>query len=487
MSLQKNAIFSILLNVSNVLFPFITTPYVSRILGVENVGVVNFATVYAAYFVLFAMLGVPTYGIRIIAKYQETNNEHKRLKVFWELFTLISLCTFIVSIIYVGSIFTIPKLYEQKDFLLISGLTVFLASLNIEWYFGGREQFKWITIRSLTIKLLMIVGLFVFVTERDDVIPYLWLTIGSTLLNHIWNWIYVLKKEVKKIPFKIMQFKYHFKPLLLLFASYIAISIYTMLDTLMLGFISTYEQVGYYTSAMKISRVVMPIVTAMSPVVIARISSLKENNDITEIKSVLQSSFNYMYVLAVPITIGLFVIAPRFVPLFFGSEFIPSTLPLQLLSLLIIIIGISNIYGSQLVQAMGHDKLFLYVVTIGTVTNFSMNFVLINLYGATGAALASVVSETLILVLMYYVSLRVIRLSYSTKTLLQPIISSLPIVICSLILNYLSLTDLEYMIIVVTFSIMAYISLMMFVFKNEVITNVGNKVLIKLRLKNEKI
>lgn len=481
MSLRKNAIYNIILNVSGVLFPFITTPYVSRILGVENIGVVNFAIAYAAYFVMFAMLGVPTYGMRVVAKCGESKEE--RSKVFFELFSIVTICSLIVSVIYIVSIFVVPTLSEERDFLMVAGMTVFLAPLNIEWYFGGRERFGLITMRSLVIKGVMLAGLFIFVKDRSDVMPYMWLQTASLLLNHIWNWGYLVKNEIKKCSIKSLNIRLHVKPMLLLFSSSVAISIYTMLDTLMLGFLSNYTEVGYYTSAMKISRLVMPIVAAMSPVVFVRVSALKEQGDFNAIKEVLKRSFTYMYTIAIPITFGIIVIAPRFVPLFFGDEFIPSTLSLQILSLLIFVIGMSNVYGSQLVQSMGYDKLFLKGVLVGTFLNITLNMLLIKPFGSVGASVASVVSEVMVTLVMYLFSLKILRLSYDKKTMIAPWVAIIPMFVISMVVNeFMNATDLMYLVIVISSSVVSYVVIMYSVFKNEVIVSVINSVLLRLRL-----
>ncbi len=481
MSLRKNAIYNIILNISNVLFPFITTPYVSRILGVENIGVVNFAIAYAAYFVLFAMLGIPTYGMRVVAKCGESKEE--RSKVFFELFSIVTICSLIVSIIYVISVFVVPTLYEERVFLLIAGMTVFLAPLNIEWYFGGRERFGMITMRSLVVKGVMLAGLFLFVRDRGDVMPYMWLQTASLLLSHIWNWGYLVKNEIKKCSIKSLNIRLHVKPMLLLFSSSIAISIYTMLDTLMLGFLSNYTEVGYYTSAMKISRLIMPIVVAMSPVVFVRVAALKEQGDFDAIKEVLKGSFSYMYTIAVPVTFGIIVIAPRFVPLFFGEEFIPSTLSLQILSLLILIIGTNNVYGPQLIQGMGYDKLFLKGVLVGTVLNFTLNMILIKPFGSVGASVASVLSETVVAIVMYLFSLRILKLHYDKKTMIAPWVAIIPMFVVSMLVNnFMKVHDVTYLLIVISSSVFFYVAIMYFVFKNQVIVSVIDGVLSKFRI-----
>lgn len=480
MSLRKNAIYNIILNVSNVLFPFITTPYVSRILGVENIGVVNFAIAYAAYFVMFAMLGVPTYGMRVVAKCGESKEE--RSKVFFELFSIVTICSLIVSIIYVISVFVVPTLYEERVFLLIAGMAVFLAPLNIEWYFGGRERFGMITMRSLIVRVMILAGLFVFVRDRNDVMPYILLTVGATLINNLWNWYYLVKYEIKKCSIGFLNVKSHVKPMLLLFSSYVAVSIYAMLDTLMLGFLSNYTEVGYYTSAMKISRLILPIVTAMASVVFVRVSALKEQGNFEMIKNVLKESFSYMYTIAVPITFGIIVIAPRFVPFFFGDEFIPSTLSLQILSLLIIVIGMSSVYGSQLIQGMGYDKLYLKGVLIGAALNVTLNMILIKPFGSVGASVASVMSESMVTIVMYLSSLKILRLSYNKRIMIAPWVAIIPMFVISIVVEkFIKVADLVYLIVVISSSVVFYVIIMYFGFKNEVMVSLINSVLSKIK------
>lgn len=253
----------------------------------------------------------------------------------------------------------------------------------------------------------------------------------------------------------------------------------------MLGFLSDYNQVGYYTSAMKISRIVMPLVTAMSPVVFARVSALKESGETEQIKQILHNSFSYMYTLAVPLTIGLVVLSPRFVPMFFGPEFMPAILPMQLLSLLVIIIGISNVYGAQMVQAMGHDKQFLMAVIIGTIINFTLNMLLIKPYGAIGASIASIAAEIVVLVIMAIFAHQIINLNIGFKNLARPVVASLPILAFSVILNnYFSINHITYFSILITSSGLSYFGLMLFVFKDQTVINMFNSVIKKCTMKS---
>jgi O-antigen/teichoic acid export membrane protein len=464
MSLKKNVVYNTILSVSNVAFPIITTPYVSRILGVENIGVVNFAVTYASYFALFVALGIPIYGMREIAK--QNNNPEGRNRVFSELFIINVLSAVIFSIVYLVTIFSISTLYHDIEFLLIAGISVLFVPFNVDWFFSGREKFKLVTLRTLAAKIIALGGLFIFVRTRDDIIPYLILTVTANLSSQIWNFGYMLKTEVK-FRFKGLQIKKHLNAVLVLFASNIAISIYTMLSTLILGFLSDYMQVGYYTSAIKVSKMILPIVTAMSFVVVARINTIKEEKDSQkEILRLLNNSFGYMMMLAVPATIGLMMIAPRFVPLFFGAEFIPATVSLQILSLLIVIIGLSNLFGIQVLVAMGHEKKFLTAVLFGTASNFCLNLLLIGKYGSVGASAASVIAELMVTASTFIFALKVIPVRINTGNIFQPILAALPIIPVSLLVNRITEHNLSYLLVTVATGAIIYAGIMTVVFKN---------------------
>jgi O-antigen/teichoic acid export membrane protein len=478
-SIKKNIAYNTLLNISNVLFPVITVPYVSRVLRVENIGIVNFATTYASYFALFVALGIPMYGMREIAK--QNNNPEGRNRRVSELFTINVLSAIIFSIIYLVTIFSIPTLSQNREFLLITGILVLFAPFNVDWFFSGREKFKLVTLRTLAAKIIALGGLFIFVRTRDDIIPYLILTVAANLSSQIWNFGYMLKTEVR-LRIKRLQIRKHLKAVLVLFASNIAISVYTMLSTLLLGFLSDYTQVGYYTSAIKISNMILPIVTAMSPVMIARINTIKgEKDSRTEILRLLNNSFGYMMMLAIPATIGLMMIAPRLVPLFFGAEFIPVTVSLQVLSLLISIIGISNFFGWQVLVTLGHEKKFLIAVLFGTASNFCLNLLLIGKYGSAGASVASVIAEVMVTTTTFIFALKVIPFRINTGSIFQPILAALPIIPVSLLLSRIMEHNLSYLLMTVATSTIIYAGIMTAVFKNEQANQIVHSILGKIK------
>ena len=422
-SIRRNYIYNVLLNVSKVIFPLITAPYISRVLEPEGVGLFNFANTYAGYFALFALLGIPTYGIREVAKVQ--GDKEKLSKLISELISLSLLTTLVVTALYLSSLLLVGQLRENHVVFLLSGFALYMAPFRTDWFFSGIEQFKYITLRTLIIRTISIVCMFVFVHTKSDLIIYVILNVAGTVGGDIWNFIKLLGLGIKP-RLTLSGLRKHLSPLFVLFTASIAISIYTVLDTLMLGFMTDYREVGFYNNAMHISRNLMMVVTSLAVVAIPRISQYCKEGDYERINDLANKSFSVVAFLSVPIAFGVACIAPTFVPLFFGAEFGGSVLPLMILSFLVVAIGFNNLFGMQILVAMNQDKLFLRAILSGTVTNFTLNLVLIPFYGAVGASVSSVVAEFLIVAVMavFIRQSTTVRFSRSWPDLMKSLIGS---------------------------------------------------------------
>ena len=393
-SIKRNFAYNVLLNVSRVIFPLITAPYISRVLEPDGIGLFNFANTYAGYFALFAVLGIPTYGIREVAKIHDDKN--KLSKLVSELISVSFIATSIVTLVYVASIFLIGQLDENRVLFLVAGFLLYFAPFRIDWFYSGLEQFKYITLRTIIIRIASIVCMFVFVRTKSDLLIYMILNVCGTICGDVWNYVKLLQSGIRpRLTF--VGLKKHLSSLFILFASSIAVSIYTILDMLMLGFMSDYQQVGFYNNAMHISKTILTVVTSLSLVVIPKMSQYCQAHEYEKINNLANKSFLIISFIAFPAAVGIACLAPTFVPLFFGAEFSGSVVPLMILSLLIVAIGLNNLSGVQILIGIGYEKLFLYSVLCGTVSNFLLNLFLIPVWGANGASIASVFAESLIL------------------------------------------------------------------------------------------
>ena len=398
-SIRVNFIYNILLNVSAVIFPLITAPYVARVLEPDGVGLYNFSNTYAGYFALVALLGIPTYGVREVAKVKD---DKKALSdIVSQLMSIAAIMTFSVTVIYLVTIAFVGKLSDNYLLFLLAGFAIYLAPFKVNWYYQGIEEFGFITLRTLVIRVFSLVCLFIFVKHKEDLIIYVLINVLSGVIADVWNYVKLLKSGIKP-RLTLKGLKPHITPLLVLFASVIAISIYTLLDTVMLGFITNYDEVGYYSTAMQMSKVALSVITSLSIVAVPRISAFLSNNDYDKINELINKAFSVVAFMAFPVTVGLFCISPTFVPLFFGQDFYGSIIPLMILSTLIVIIGFNNLIGVQILIGTGHDKQYLHSVLVGAISNFLINCAFIPLWGCIGASIASVIAEVLVLVAAIY-------------------------------------------------------------------------------------
>ena len=423
-SIKRNFAYNVLLNLSRVVFPLITAPYISRVLEPDGIGLLNFSNTYAGYFALFAVLGIPTYGIREVAKIHD--DKEGLSKLVSELISVSFIATFIVTLIYVASIFLVGQLNENHVLFLVAGFVLYFAPFRIDWFYSGIEQFKYITLRTIIIRIASIVCMFIFVHTKSDLLIYMILNVCGTICGDVWNYVKLLQSGIRpRLTF--VGLKKHFSPLFILFTSSIAMSIYWVFDTLMLGFMSDYREVGFYNNALHVSKSIVAMITSISAVSIPRISQYYKANAYDQINDLVNKSFSIISFISIPGAIGLACLAPIFVPLFFGAEFIGSVIPLIILSLLIVAIGLSSLSCTQVLVGLGYDKLFCKTVLSGSISNFLLNLILIPLWGANGASVASVFAESLVLVVSTWYVYRntSIRLNHSIPNLLKSLCGSL--------------------------------------------------------------
>ena len=373
----------------NVLFPIVTAPYISRVLGVENVGTVRFVTIFVGYLVLLAAFGIGTYGVRELAKYK--NDQEKCSRIFSSLFFITLCSTFVVTLLFILGINFIPELREYRLLFAIFGITLYLVPISMDWYFQAKENFRMIAIRSFVVRMLAIASLFIFVRERGDVVPYILISAFAIVVTHIWNFCYAYKGGLR-IRLRHLELRRHIKAMFVFLWIGIAAGIYTMIDVVMLGFLSSHEQIGFYTSSNMIVLAVMGLFFAMNTVLLPRISFDNAQNGESN-PMLLQKAFDLKVLLVVPMALGLCLIASRFVPLFFGGEFLGSIAPLQILSLKMIVMAISSFFAHNMLVAVGHEKKVLFAVIIASFISLVLSFLLIPHFGAIGSATVRVVVE----------------------------------------------------------------------------------------------
>lgn len=389
-SLRKNAFLNIVYKLSSILFPLITYPYVSRILLADNLGRVSFFTSLTNYMLMIGSLGISTYGIRIVAKTR--NNKRELSVVVKELLIINLVVTFIASLFLIASIIFVEKFQKNLLLMFISLCQILIAPLGMEWLYGGLEQYEYIAKRSITMKIISLIFIFLFVHEKEDYIIYAAILMLGYIGNYICNFVY----SKKFIDYSIKQkwkLKRHLKAVLILFASILAINIYTNVDALMLGFIKGDRAVGLYDVACKGKLVLLSLINAISTVLFPRLSYYLAEKDIVSYNKVLKKSISVIMGIAIPLSI-FFVIEAKDVVIFLGGNaYEDATLCMQILMPILIISGFSNITGNQILLPHGKDISYMRAVMTGAIVDIILNLFFMPRYSLYGAAFATLMAE----------------------------------------------------------------------------------------------
>lgn len=389
-SIKKNYFLSTTRLVLSFIVPLVVFPYVSRVLGSSGVGKVEFANSVVSYFVLFTGLGIPNYGMRLVAR--ERNDIKSLSKSVAELSLALLFTVALGYVVYFLLVKTVPAFRSKKLLFLIVSPSIFLSDFNFEWFYQGIEDQKFITVRYIFIKILQFLCIFLFVKNRNHYLLYAAVLVGMNSLSTIFN-IFHLRKYLVKVPLKSLEIKRHLKPVLLIFASNIAVSVYTNIDVIMVGFFCGDEKVGLYTAANRIVRIVIAIVTAFSSVVIPKIESSLKNKDSESYRRYVNLSLDYILILAVPCCLGIIALADDIIMIFAGAEFVPSIFSIRLLSPVIIIVGLAYFVGLQLLYSHREEWKYTVAVSAAAAVNAFFNAILIPRFAQNGAIAGTLIAE----------------------------------------------------------------------------------------------
>ena len=429
-SIKRNYIYNLIQQILTLLTPLITTPYISRVIGAEGIGIYSYASSIVTYLALFAALGTATYGQREISYCQD--DKKRRSEVFWnnELLCIITTC---ISLCFYGVFCFFQK--ENRIVFFILSLSMLDVCLNVSWLLTGLEEFGKIVLRNIIIKVVSIGFIFTFVRTKDDLIIYVLGLTLALIISDISLWPFVLKfidrPKVKDLkPFS------EIKVVFSMFVPTIAISIYTVLDKTMIGIITkNAAENGFYEQALKISRIALTVVTSLGAVMIPRIGYLFEKHDNDLVRQYMYRSYRFVGFIGIPMGLGLLAISPNFVPWFFGKGF-EGVIPLiGVLGFLLLSIGINNVTGVQYLIPTKRQNTFTKTVLIGACVNLIANICLIPSLGAIGAAIASVLAETIIAITQLWIVRKEISSLAIIKQSLKYIISGFIMFFTLLLIN----------------------------------------------------
>ena len=399
-SLKLNFIMNAILTMSSFLFPLISFPYVSRVLLEVGTGKVSFATSLISYFLMIAQLGIPTYGVRACAKVRD---DRRALTKTAQELLIINLVMSAVSygLLLLALIF-VPRLQGERTLYLLVSLTILFNTIGMEWLYKALEQYTYITVRSIVFKLVALVATFALVHSEDDYVIYGGITIFASSASNILNFIHA-RKYIGLRPVGGYDFRPHLKAVAVFFAMACASTVYTNLDTVMLGFLDTDAAVGYYNAAVRIKSILVSIVTSLGTVLLPRVSYYVQQGKMKEFRSVTQKALNFVFVAALPLMLYFMLFAKQGIFLLSGERFAGAIVPMQIIMPTLLFIGLSNVLGIQILTPLGKEKAVLWSIIAGAVVDVALNAVLIPAYGAAGAAAGTTVAELVVLVVQFIV------------------------------------------------------------------------------------
>lgn len=396
-SIKRNYVYNLTAQLLTIILPVVTTPYITRVLGNENLGIFSYAQSIVNYFILFGCIGLNTYSQREIAYYK--GDRHQQSVVFTEVMIVRFVTVMLSMIVYWLAII---RTVDYPLYYSIFGLELLAALFDISWFLQGNENFRSQMVRTIITRLLGLACIFLFVKKETDLYLYILCCSGAILVGNFSLWLSV-RKALEPIRINELKPLRHLKPALIMFLPQIAVSVYTQLDKTMIGLLTghDYNEVGYYSQAEKIVKMAMTVITSLGSIMLSRVAVAVSHQDNKAAKEYIEKSFRFMYLLGCPIAFGLAAICPGMVPWFFGPGYDPVIPCMALLSPLVLIIGISNIFGVQYMIPTQRMKEYTSSIIGGMVVNVVFNFFLIPHFGAIGAVFATLLAETVVSMRQY--------------------------------------------------------------------------------------
>lgn len=452
-SIKRNFVLNLSNTITALLFPLVTFPYASRILFAEGIGRVQFFLSIIDYIALCTALGIPLYAVREIARVRD--DAVLRSKTTTEILLLHALLTLAGYAVVLLLAFTVAKIEVDVPLFLLLSSTLFFNAIGVAWFYQAIEDFKYITIRSLIVRIVSLVALFVFVKDKDDLFYYATILVIANVGGNIFNF-FRLRKYLLFISWKELNLWKHLKPALRIFVLNLMISIYVNLDSIMLGFLKNEQAVGFYTAATRVTKAVIGLVSSLGMVLLPRFSNMISNRQLKDFRTLADKAISLILCLCLPMATGIIFMSKPIIKLFCGPDFPPSILTLQLIAPTIFFIGLSGILGMQILYPQGKEKLVIIATGTGAVINFTLNYLLIPRYFQYGAAISTSIAELSVLVVIILIGKKFLPIRFISRQNLQYFLGTLLITAFLFLINHLRLDDYLKLLIGIPVSVVFY-------------------------------
>lgn len=475
-SLKRNVLMNMAMTTALYVSQLITYPYITRVLGAYYLGICNFAQSYVYLFTLLATLGISTLGTREIAK--KRDNQTALDKCFSRLFWLSAFTTSIAIIIYTIAMLTVSSFKEFIVLLSIGICNIIFNLFLVEWFFRGMENFKYITYRSLLIRIIYIISIFLLIKDTDDYILYFSLTSVTVVINGIINWSYK-SKFVKLIFIPVKEIFFYKREFVILGLNFLLLTYYNTTSPILLQIFGSSADVGYFTAATKLTLIILLFYNAYTLVLMPRISSLLSHENNKEASNLLSKSFNILFIIAIPLLFIMEAIVPEIILIIAGSGFEGAILPMRIALPVIILGGVSQITINQVLIPNGLDLLAMYAGGTGFVISIILNIILIPYLGAVASSIAWVFPEFAIMsISIYFCKVKHFALGINIRRTMKYFIVFSPLLLISLLRNS-CLNYYCYLLIGILCGIIYVHIMTKYYFKQAEYINILNKILHK--------
>ena len=401
MKILKNYFYNLSYQILVVILPIITTPYITRIFNSQELGDYGYYSSIVTYFILLATLGVANYGTKVIS-----GNRNEISKNFWGIYSLQFSATILSISLYCVFCLCLP--FMQNPVAYILGLSLVSKGLDISWLFQGLEDFRKITVRNITVKLVGVTSIFLFVKSENDIYLYVFLLTIFELLGQLSMWI-PAREFIGRPHFDIEYAKCHLKPIIMLFLPQIAISLYVTLDRTMLGALASTKDVGIYDQALKLVNILLTLVTSLGSVMLPRVAGLLASGDKRAVNKMHEMSFLIYNLVIFPIMAGMLIVNDDFVQFFLGQDFQDARYAIAIMIFRMFFIGWTNITGIQILIPHNRNKEFMISTTAPAIISVGLNLLFLPKLGYIGAAIVSVLTEALVWAIQLYFTRRYLK------------------------------------------------------------------------------
>lgn len=464
-SLKINALLNGIKTGMTMIFPLITFPYISRILDVDNIGKINFSNSIVNYFLLIAGLGISTYAIREGAYIR--NDKEKLNRFCNEIFTINIISTLVSYMLLLIIVYFNSKLQTYKLLIAIYSINIIGTTIGIDWLYSIYEDYGYITVRSIIFQIISLVLMFTFIKTPQDYIKYVCILMisstGSNILNYFNSRKYIKLKITRSINIKT-----HIKPILIIFISTIATTIYVNSDSTMLGFMCNNYIVGIYSVSAKIYLIFKSFVASSILVALPRLSNYIADKLKSDYEDKVNKIYRVLVILLVPITIGLYMTAEDIILIISGAAYISATSSLKILSIALFFSVISIYYTNTILLPMKYEKEIMKITLISASINIILNIIMIPYYQQNGAAITTVVSEFIVCLMQYRIINKNMKLKLKNNDLLISLLVGIAIILICSLLNYINVMVYIKLILKIIFSAIFYLIILK-IFKSDVL------------------